>query len=51
VKHPGNPVLGGQYGTCFDVAVLRENEAYRMWVSAAKTERGTSLDAHAEKKA
>src|SRR5208282_1737055 len=32
VKHPGNPVLGGQYGTCFDVAVLRENEAYRMWV-------------------
>src|SRR5208282_2943135 len=27
VKHPGNPVLGGQYGTCFDVAVQRENEA------------------------
>ena len=23
VKHPGNPVLGGQYGTCFDAAVLR----------------------------
>ena len=23
VKFPGNPVLGGQYGTCFDVAVLR----------------------------
>ena len=33
VKYPGNPVLGGQYGTCFDVAVLRENETYRMWVS------------------
>jgi beta-1,2-mannobiose phosphorylase / 1,2-beta-oligomannan phosphorylase len=33
VKYPGNPVLGGQYGTCFDVAVLRENGAYRMWVS------------------
>ena len=23
MKHPGNPVLGGQYGTCFDVAVPR----------------------------
>ena len=33
VKYPGNPVLGGQYGTCFDVAVLREHETYRMWVS------------------
>lgn len=33
VKHPGNPVLGGQYGTCFDAAVLREHDAYRVWVS------------------
>ena len=33
VKYPGNPVLGGQYGTCFDVAVLREHATYRMWVS------------------
>jgi predicted GH43/DUF377 family glycosyl hydrolase len=33
VKYLGNPVLGGQYGTCFDVSLLRENGAYRMWVS------------------
>ncbi len=33
VKYPGNPVLGGQFGTCFDVAVLRERDVYRMWVS------------------
>jgi len=25
--------LGGKYGTCFDIAVLRENGVYRMWVS------------------
>ena|SRR5271157_518934 len=36
VKHPGNPVLGCQYGTCFDVAVLRENETYRMWVASGE---------------
>lgn len=33
VKYKGNPVLGGQYGTCFDVCVLRESGIYRMWVS------------------
>jgi beta-1,2-mannobiose phosphorylase / 1,2-beta-oligomannan phosphorylase len=33
VKHPDHPVLGGQYGTCFEIAVLRENDVYRMWVS------------------
>jgi beta-1,2-mannobiose phosphorylase / 1,2-beta-oligomannan phosphorylase len=33
VKYAGNPVLGGQYGTCFDVCVLREFDVYRMWVS------------------
>ena len=33
VKYEKNPVLGGQYGTCFDIAVLREGEGYRMWVS------------------
>lgn len=33
VKYPGNPVLGGQYGTCFDVCVLHESGKYRMWVS------------------
>lgn len=33
VKYAQNPVLGGQYGTCFDVAVLKEADRYRMWVS------------------
>jgi hypothetical protein len=33
VKYKGNPVLGGQYGTCFDICVLRESGIYRMWVS------------------
>lgn len=32
VKHP-EPVLGGQYGTCFDICVLRERGVYRMWLS------------------
>ena len=32
-KYTGNPVLGGQYGTCFDICVLREHGVYRMWVS------------------
>jgi predicted GH43/DUF377 family glycosyl hydrolase len=33
VKYEGNPVMGGQYGTCFDISVLREGGAYRMWLS------------------
>jgi predicted GH43/DUF377 family glycosyl hydrolase len=33
VKYSGNPVLGGQYGTCFDISVLVEGGKYRMWVS------------------
>jgi hypothetical protein len=33
VKSAGNPVLGGQYGTCFDICVLAEAGKYRMWVS------------------
>lgn len=33
VKHAGNPVLGGRYGTCFDISVLKEGGRYRMWVS------------------
>jgi predicted GH43/DUF377 family glycosyl hydrolase len=33
VKYTGNPVLGGQYGTCFDICVLREAGKFRMWVS------------------
>jgi len=32
-KFHGNPVLGGNYGTCFDVSVLLEAGKYRMWVS------------------
>lgn len=33
VKYGQNPVLGGKLGTCFDVAVLKEGEVYRMWFS------------------
>ena len=33
VKHPKNPVLGGDLGTCFDLSVLREGDRYRMWFS------------------
>src|SRR5579875_1521565 len=33
VKYPGNPVLGGEYGTCFDISVLHEGETFRMWLS------------------
>ena len=32
-KFEGNPVLGGQYGTCFDISVLKEGGGYRMWLS------------------
>jgi hypothetical protein len=32
-KHPNNPVLGGDLGTCFDVCVLKEQDTYRMWFS------------------
>jgi predicted GH43/DUF377 family glycosyl hydrolase len=30
VKYPGNPVLGGNLGTCFDISVLFEEGKYRM---------------------
>jgi predicted GH43/DUF377 family glycosyl hydrolase len=33
VKYSGNPVLGGDYGTCFDISVLKEGDGYRMWFS------------------
>src|SRR5579863_7850656 len=33
VKYAENPVLGGQYGTCFDISVLHEAGVFRMWVS------------------
>lgn len=32
-KYSGNPVLGGEYGTIFDICVLRERDGFRMWVS------------------
>lgn len=32
-KHEGNPVLGGELGTCFDVSLLCESGTYRMWFS------------------
>jgi predicted GH43/DUF377 family glycosyl hydrolase len=32
-KYEGNPVMGGKYGTCFDISVMREGETYRMWLS------------------
>src|SRR5207253_1039680 len=33
-KYEGNPLIGGgKLGTVFDIAVLRENEKYRMWGS------------------
>ncbi|MCX8496680.1 MAG: hypothetical protein ORN51_10905, partial [Akkermansiaceae bacterium] len=25
-KFEGNPVMGGKYGTCFDISVLKEGE-------------------------
>ncbi len=33
LKYDGNPVLGGDLGTCFDVTVLEERGGYRMWFS------------------
>src|SRR5579863_5883172 len=33
IKYSGNPVLGGEYGTCFDICVLRESGKFKMWVS------------------
>jgi len=32
-KYVRNPVLGGQYGTCFDICVLRLQDKFRMWLS------------------
>ncbi|MEI9478404.1 MAG: hypothetical protein WCO26_17775, partial [Deltaproteobacteria bacterium] len=32
-KFEGNPVMGGKYGTCFDISVLKEGDTYRMWLS------------------
>src|SRR5271169_5077460 len=32
-KYSGNPVSGGEYGTCFDVSLLKDGALYRMWFS------------------
>ena len=32
-KFASNPVIGGKLGTCFDISVLKERSAYRMWLS------------------
>lgn len=32
-KYAGGPLLGGQYGTCFDISVLREDDGIRMYFS------------------
>ena len=45
-KHPA-PVIGGEYGTCFDMSVRRENGAFTMWFSwrpKASVARITSRD-------
>jgi hypothetical protein len=33
VKDAASPVLGGELGTCFDIAMLREDGVYKMWFS------------------
>jgi len=33
IKYEGNPVLGGELGTCFDITMLREHGTYKMWFS------------------
>jgi predicted GH43/DUF377 family glycosyl hydrolase len=33
MKFQNNPVLGGKLGTCFDIAVLKEANVYRMYFS------------------
>jgi predicted GH43/DUF377 family glycosyl hydrolase len=33
IKYENNPVLGGKLGTCFDVSVLPEQGAYKMYFS------------------
>lgn len=32
-KYEGNPVLGGELGTCFDMSVVKEEDGYRMYFS------------------
>ena len=32
-KYEGNPVLGGKYGTCFDISMLEDEGAIKMYFS------------------
>jgi beta-1,4-mannooligosaccharide phosphorylase len=32
-KFPGNPILGGALGSCFDISIARVADGYRMWFS------------------
>lgn len=32
-KYRGNPVLGGEYGTCFDISIVQDLGRFRMWLS------------------
>ena len=32
-KYADNPVLGGKLGTCFDISILQEGDAFKMWFS------------------
>jgi|SRR5690625_4468562 len=33
MKHENNPVLGGEYGTCFDISVIQDEGIYKMYFS------------------
>lgn len=33
IKHQANPVLGGEYGVCFDISILQMENGYRMYFS------------------
>lgn len=33
VKHEANPVLGGELGVCFDIAVVKKEKGYKMFFS------------------
>jgi beta-1,2-mannobiose phosphorylase / 1,2-beta-oligomannan phosphorylase len=33
IKHNANPVLGGKFGTIFDISVLKDKDNFRMWSS------------------
>ena len=32
-KEETNPVLGGKFGTCFDLSVMKDENMYKMWFS------------------